>query len=123
MRKTVLVSDDSGKEYEPTFEKRARGLVKKGRARWIGENRICLASPPDHDFRKEPDMSESVKIEPAPTVEYVLSQIEKLSEEPAYIRDNIVPNMPSPPDFHNANRPPGLQEKVNLESLAVGTLY
>lgn len=89
MRKTVLVSDESGSEYEPTFEKRARGLVKKGRARWIGENRICLASPPDHDFRKDTDMSDLIKNEAAPTVEYVLGQIEKLSEEPAYIREAI----------------------------------
>ena len=89
MHRTVLVSDDSGKDYEPTFEKRARGLVKKGRAHWIGENRICLASPPDHDFRKESDMSEPIKTEPAATVEYVLGQIEKLSEEPGYIREAI----------------------------------
>ncbi|MBE6723725.1 MAG: hypothetical protein E7576_00805 [Ruminococcaceae bacterium] len=88
MRKTVLVSDESGNEYEPTFEKRARGLVKKGRARWIGDNRICLASPPDHDFRKDTEMSEN-RIEPALTVEYVLGQIEKISAEPAYIGEAI----------------------------------
>ena len=91
MRRTVLVSDESGKEYEPTFEKRARGLCKKGRARWIGENRICLAAPPDHDFRKDRDMSEDMNRTAVPSMnaEYILAQIEKIAEEPAYIREAI----------------------------------
>ena len=88
MNKTVLVSDSSGREYEPTFARRARGLVHKGRARWIGENRICLTAPPDHDFRKDTDMADNEK-KPALTAEYILAQIEKIGEEPAYIGEAI----------------------------------
>ncbi|MDR1328153.1 MAG: YaaA family protein, partial [Oscillospiraceae bacterium] len=44
--KNVTVTDELGNEYDPTYAKRARGLVKKGRARFVTENRICLTRPP-----------------------------------------------------------------------------
>ena len=47
MTKNVIVVDELGNEYAPTYAKRARGLVKQGRARWLDGNTICLACPPD----------------------------------------------------------------------------
>ncbi len=44
--KNILVVDEQGNEYEATWPKRARGLVKNGRARFLSENKICLACPP-----------------------------------------------------------------------------
>ena len=41
IEKNVIVVDEQGNEYEATYPKRARGLVKNGRARFIGENKIC----------------------------------------------------------------------------------
>ena len=49
MPKTVKVVDETGKEYEATYFKRAQGLVKKGRARFIDENTICLVCPPNQN--------------------------------------------------------------------------
>jgi len=46
IEKNVIVVDEKGNEYERTYPKRARGLVKNGRARFIDENTICLACPP-----------------------------------------------------------------------------
>ena len=43
----MIVVDSQGNEYEATYPKRAKGLVKSGRARFVGENKICLACPPD----------------------------------------------------------------------------
>ena len=102
MKKTVLVSDPFGRECEPTFPKRAKGLVHKGRARWIGENRICLAVPPDHDFRKDADMMETEIRTPAVTAEYILAQIEKIGEEPAYIGEAIAKIDNSAPEKSDA---------------------
>lgn len=44
MEKNVTVTDEAGNTYENTYIKRAKGLVKKGRARFTDEshNRICL---------------------------------------------------------------------------------
>ena len=55
----MIVVDEQGNEYEATYPKRARGLVKNGRARFIGENKICLACPPDK-ILEENEMSESI---------------------------------------------------------------
>ena len=45
--KTVFVVDEQGNKYEATYPKRAKGLVKNGRARFVDEKTICLACPPD----------------------------------------------------------------------------
>ena len=46
MAKNVSVVDENGMEYTKTYPGRARGLVKKGRARYVSESVICLACPP-----------------------------------------------------------------------------
>lgn len=46
MIKNVAVIDEQGNRYEATYPKRAKGLVKSGRARFVDENTICLARPP-----------------------------------------------------------------------------
>lgn len=50
IEKNILVVDEFGSEYEATWPKRARGLVKNGRARFVSENKICLACPPEIDL-------------------------------------------------------------------------
>ena len=45
--KNISVVDEQGNEYEATWPRRARGLVKNGRARFLSENKICLACPPN----------------------------------------------------------------------------
>ena len=46
----MIVVDSQGNEYEATYPKRAKGLVKSGRARFVGENKICLACPPNDNL-------------------------------------------------------------------------
>ena len=53
IEKNVIVVDEQGNEYEATYPKRAKGLVKNGRARFVGENKICLACPPDKILEEE----------------------------------------------------------------------
>ena len=36
--KNIIVVDEFGKEYTSTYAKRAKGLVKNGRARWLDGN-------------------------------------------------------------------------------------
>jgi len=55
----VIVVDSQGNEYEATYPKRAKGLVKSGRARFVGENKICLACPPN-DNLEDNKMSENI---------------------------------------------------------------
>ena len=48
IEKNIRVVDEQGNEYEATYPQRAKGLVKNGRARFINENTICLACPPEN---------------------------------------------------------------------------
>ncbi len=47
IEKNIIVVDENGTVFESTWLKRANGLVKKGRARWLEERTICLACPPE----------------------------------------------------------------------------
>ena len=42
----IAVVDEAGNRYEATWKRRAQGLVKNGRARYIDESTICLTCPP-----------------------------------------------------------------------------
>ena len=53
IEKNVIVVDEQGNILEATYPKRAKGLVKKGRARFISENMICLARPPQKTEENE----------------------------------------------------------------------
>ena len=105
--KKIAVLDENGKEYEATYLKRARGFVKHGRARFINENTICLACPPDNlkltednsmthnenvnvDFETG-EVTEAPVVDSKYTLEYFLEQIEKLSVDyNAQATDDIV---------------------------------
>lgn len=50
MEKNVSVIDETGKFIGTTYPKRARGLVKSGRARYVfcdSMDTICLTCPPE----------------------------------------------------------------------------
>ena len=55
--KNIIVVDEHGKEYTSTYAKRAKGLVKNGRARWLDGNTICLVCPPDTLNLEDDNMS------------------------------------------------------------------
>ena len=61
IEKNILVVDEQGNAYEATYPKRAKGLVKNGRARFISENTICLACPPK-EYLEDNKMSENKKL-------------------------------------------------------------
>jgi len=62
IEKNIIVVDETGKEYEATYLKRAKGLVKNGRARFIDENKICLLCPPELEL-EDKIMSENINTE------------------------------------------------------------
>lgn len=50
MTKNIIVVDAHGKKYGTTYPKRAKGLVKQGRARFLAQNMLCLACPPEQNL-------------------------------------------------------------------------
>ena len=61
MEKNVTVVDEQGNQHGATYPKRAKGLVKNGRARFVDENTICLACPPNQ-ILEDTEMSENINI-------------------------------------------------------------
>ena len=94
IKKNIIVVDEQGNYYEATYPKRAKGLVKNGRARFIDENTICLACPPyDMEDNNMSNNTENMAIETKPTekltMDYVLEQIEKIATETEYLHNAI----------------------------------
>ena len=84
MEKTVRVTDEQGNLYEATYPKRAKGLFKHGRARFVDEDTICLTCPPDK-ISEETAMSEQLNsqfvLEPAE----ILKRIEEIQNDNGHI--------------------------------------
>ena len=94
IEKNIVVVDEQGNYYEATYPKRAKGLVKNGRARFIDENTICLACPPcDMEDNNMSNNTENMAMETKPTekltMDYVLAQIEKIATETEYLHNAI----------------------------------
>ena len=123
IEKNIIVVDEKGNEYEATYPKRAKGLVKSGRARFIAENKICIACPPDNTEDKE--MSENINntansaekvttdTSSKYTLDYVLTQIEKIASNTEYI-DSVLTNL----SFMQNSAPGDIAGEAKAEALA-----
>ena len=80
MTKNVIVVDEQGKEYGATYPKRAKGLVKNGRARFVDENKICLACPPNENL-EDKEMSENTNVNSVLNEKEVFDQIVSLQKQ------------------------------------------
>lgn len=100
IEKNIIVADEFGNEYEATYPKRAKGLVKNGRARFIAENKICLACPPDikteDSVMSENNNNTNAELNPETTaatekltINYVLEQIEKMQTQLTDLRNTV----------------------------------
>ena len=96
--KTVRVLDEAGHEYEATYTKRAKGLIKHGRARFADDSQtvIILACPPnqnmileDNTMNEQNNNTQAAAVETAATetytYEYALKQIELLTNQVDHI--------------------------------------
>lgn len=102
IEKNIFVVDEQGNEYEATWPKRARGLVKNGRARFLSENKICLACPPTIDLEDnemadikknnikaaENDIPESESAEVI-DLAYIFKQIKEIQNQTEYLNEVI----------------------------------
>ena len=80
MEKNVAVIDEQGHSYGATYPKRAKGLVKNGRARFVDENTICLACPPN-EILEDNNMSENTNNNVVLTEKEIFDQIVLLQKQ------------------------------------------
>ena len=96
MTKNVIVVDEQGNQYEATYPRRAEGLVKNGRARFVDDThtKICLACPPNENLEdkkmSENTITNAVETENTEiTAKYFLDQIEKIRQDSKHVYDAI----------------------------------
>ena len=90
MAKSIIVTDENGTIYGATWPKRAKGLVRRGRARFIDQNMICLACSPDKEFPEDITMPDINTAVPADAdLSYILSKIEAVRLDNEHIASTI----------------------------------
>ena len=82
MEKNVTVIYEEGKIIGVTYPKRAKGLIKKGRARLVDENTVCLACPPNENLEdiEMENTTENKTVEEEVTLKYVLDKLDEVRE-------------------------------------------
>ena len=87
MEKNMTVIDEEGNIIGATYAKRAKGLIKKGRARSVDDSTICLACPPNEsleDIKMDNNNIETntnAKAEEKVTLKYVLDKLDEVRKE------------------------------------------
>ncbi len=104
MTKNIIVVDSQGKKYGTTYLKRAKGLVKQGRARFLTQNMLCLACPPNQNLEDyimseqtinnitaetESNIIEDSVAENKYSIEYCLTQIEYIAHQTEHFNQVI----------------------------------
>ncbi len=89
MIKTIEVVDAFGNVYHSTYPKRAKGLVKHGRARFVSESRICLACPPTLDLEDDPMNTNISNPLDGLTVSYLLEQIAAINSQTEHLKSAL----------------------------------
>lgn len=84
IEKNIRVVDEFGKEYEATYLKRAKGLVKKGRAHFIDSNTISLVCPPENLEDKNLENSKNIIDQ-----QYILNKIDQIMSEKDYLTNAL----------------------------------
>ena len=85
LKKFVTVVDEFGNELEPTYLKRAKGLVKFGRARFIEQNKICLITPQNKNIFEERKVKEEQKLDSY----YIIKKIDEITEQGKVIIEKV----------------------------------
>lgn len=133
MEKNVRVIDEIGTGLGFTYPKRAKGLIKSGRARYVDENTICvLARPSDTDILEDAIMDQNINHtyntnEAAATaanapvetkdkldVSQILSRIDKIIAENQYITEAFEL-------VKNSSNPAALEDVLSQLSIMVTT--
>ena len=81
----ITVTDEQGNFYFPTYPRRARGLVKKGRARFISANTICLNCPPQNQEEQQMTENTNTSNRTAPTAAEIFAELQQIRQDTQHL--------------------------------------
>ena len=93
--KNIEVVDVFDNHYEPTYLKRANGLVKHGRAVFVHATRICLVDSSHLDMEgfsvtdQNLELSNLENVELKMTESYLLKKIDEISKDNVLVHDAL----------------------------------
>lgn len=97
----IQVQNILGINLHETYDKRARGLVKKGRAFYVDEHTICLLHPAIQEDKVEYNV----------TLQDLLKRLDKVNEDNGYIHEAMQLMERLPYDLNN--------EQAQMRSYAI----
>ncbi len=108
MPRNITVTDAQGNLYQPTWPKRAKGLVKRGRAVYLNESAICLTPPPRNTEEK------------AMTATDILQKIFELAQDKKHIDDALqtLQFMPDKTENGNCGAPVDVAGQAKADAIA-----
>ena len=86
----ITVTDEQGNFYFPTYPRRARGLVKKGRARFISANTICLNCPPQNQEEQQMTENTNTSSRTAPTAAEIFAELQQIRQDTVHLGDDTL---------------------------------
>lgn len=120
IEKNIKVVDEHGNSYESTWPKRARGLVKSGRARFISSDTIVLRAPPNENLEGNSMSEQNQPFTGAVeySIPYLLYQIALIQSDTAYLGEvaGKLAEM-SDGDSGEAGSPGNIQGQAKAEAL------
>lgn len=111
MTKNISVVDEFGNKYGETYLKRAKQLVKKGRAHFVDDTKICLVCPPEK--LEENNMSEDRKV----TQAYIIEKIDQIIGNSEHITKALeeiknIPESKGPGDMTSSSKADAIAQIV-----------
>ncbi len=107
-KRTIKVIDEDGTLCESTYPKRANGLVKNGRARFIDENKICLLCPPKKYILEEKKVNNKEK---NLDLNYIMEKIDDIIAQGKEINNICLEIIKNPASSNSGN----VLEKIQVE--------
>ncbi len=138
MEKNVSIIDETGRLIGTTYPKRAKGLVKSGRARYVScdmKDTICLTCPPNkmedntmtdnslldatNTVAEDQTSDKAVQGSCTPSAEYALRMLESIALDTEVIKNAV--SKASPETDNGLAEMIGAHEKTNRELIAFYT--
>lgn len=119
-KQTITIVDEHDKQIGKTYPKRANGLIKNKRARYIDENKIMLiACPSDEYIMEENKMNNNELNNNKLDLQYIIDKIDAILANNNEIL-NVIKDFDEQDVFENVHHP--IQKIINTNNELIGLL-
>ena len=119
-KQTITIVDEHDKQIGKTYPKRANGLIKNKRARYIDENKIMLIACPSNEYiMEENKMNNNELNNNKLDLQYIIDKIDAILANNNEIL-NVIKDFDEQDVFENVHHP--IQKIINTNNELIGLL-